>query len=233
MKYVLLTRAEENNKNTIKEIDTYNKENIIFRYLHCPLIKYHTANSNLHILHNYSEIIIASKYAARILINSMIRNPLWRIWVVGRSSRCLLEKEGFKIIYNATNIDELINYFPSDLYDKAIYLSSNKITKELPIQIERNIIYNVKYNNELPNYISQLKNKIDYTLLYSQNSAQTLIKLFVEKHLLYILENSTTIAISQKVADIIRPFVKNVIYCKNSDSRLMVKLLVDHAKNAK
>ncbi|ABV75046.1 hypothetical protein A1C_03865 [Rickettsia akari str. Hartford] len=222
MKSVLLTRNIEENNKTIKKISKYNLD---LRYIHCPLIKYATLDFNIYSLDNYSNIIITSKYSANILVGYNLKQD---IWVVGSKSKRLLGK---KVIYTAKNVADLIKHFPPDLYEQTIYLSSNEITKDLPNKIARHIIYNVEYLNELPiSIIKELEKNIDFILLYSQNSAKTFIRLLLQNNLLTYLQDSLVVAISLKVANIVRPFIKNVVYCDDRNPNDIIKLLFENAK---
>ncbi|MGX6959824.1 MAG: uroporphyrinogen-III synthase [Rickettsia endosymbiont of Pentastiridius leporinus] len=223
MNSILLTRSLESNAETIKEIEKYN---LNFYYIHCPLIQYKPVDFNIDILNHYSNIIITSKYAANILANHDLEQ---NIWIVGNKSKQLLGK---KVAYAANNINDLIKHFPPNLYEQTIYLSSNEITQDLPDKITRHIIYNVEYLNELPLSIIEEfeKNAIDFVLLYSQNSAKTLVKLLNENNLLEYLQNILIIAISSKVANIVRPFFKNVVYCDDKSPNDIIKLLIENAK---
>ncbi|WP_341791077.1 uroporphyrinogen-III synthase [Rickettsia endosymbiont of Gonocerus acuteangulatus] len=222
MKSVLLTRSWEANLETTQEIGKY------FHYINCPVIKYKTLDFDINILKNYSNIIITSKYAATIITEYELNH---NIWVVGNKSKQLLKNKGLKIAYAGKNVDDLMQHFLADLYEQAIYLSSNEITKDLPDKIKRYIIYNVEYLNDLPlSVVKELKNSVDFILLYSQNSAKTLLKLLSENNLLEYLQNSLVIAISSKVANIVRPFFKNVVYCDDQNPNDLIKLLFDNAK---
>ncbi|WP_341795062.1 uroporphyrinogen-III synthase [Rickettsia endosymbiont of Rhinocyllus conicus] len=222
MKSVLLTRSLEANLETTQEIGKY------FHYINCPIIKYKTLDFDANILKNYSNIIITSKYAATIIVEYELNH---NIWVVGDKSREILINKGFKIAYAGKNVDDLMQHFPDDLYEQAIYLSSNEITKDLPDKIKRYIIYNVEYLNELPlSVVKELKNSVDFILVYSQNSAKTLLKLLNENNLLEYLQNSLVIAISSKVANIVRPFFKNVVYYDDQNPNDLIKLLFENAK---
>ncbi|QQV75243.1 hypothetical protein H6P87_00793 [Rickettsia tillamookensis] len=150
------------------------------------------------------------------------------IWVVGSKSKRLLGK---KVVYTAKNVEDLIKHFPPDLYEQAIYLSSNEITKDLPNKIARHIIYNVEYLNELPvSIVKEFENNIDFILLYSQNSAKTFLRLLLQNNLLEYLQDSLVVAISLKVANIVRPFIKNVVYCDDQNHNDIIKLLSENAK---
>jgi len=230
MKSVLLTRSPKENRKIIERI---NKFNLNFRYIECSLIKYKPLDFDINILNNYSNIIITSKYAASILAGHNLKQD---IWVVGNTSKKLLENKklenkGLKVVYAAKNVDDLIDHFPTNLYEHTIYLSSNEITKDLPDKIKRHIIYNVEYLSELPlSVVKEFENNIDFILLYSQNSADTLIKLLRQNNLLGYLQKSLVIAISLKVANIVRPFLKNVVYCDEQNPNDIIKLLSENAK---
>ncbi|WP_419235448.1 uroporphyrinogen-III synthase [Rickettsia endosymbiont of Nabis limbatus] len=225
MKSILLTRSWEANLETTQEIDNHV---LNFHYINCPIIKYKTLDFDINIWGGYSNIIITSKYAAAIIAEYKLNH---NIWVVGDKSKQLLENKSLKIAYTAKNVDDLIQHFPSDLYKQTIYLSSNEITKDLPDKIKRYIIYNVEYLNELPlSVVKELKNSVDFVMLYSQNSAKTLLKLLNENNLLEYLQNSLVIAISLKVANIVRPFFKNVVYCDDQNPNDLIKLLFENAK---
>lgn len=226
MQSVLLTRSWEDNLETTQEIDNHV---LNVHYINCPIMKYKTLDFDINILKNYSNIIITSKYAAAIIAEYELNHNI--CWVVGDKSKQLLENKRLKIAYTAKNVDDLIQHFPSELYKQTIYLSSNEITKDLPYKIKRYIIYNVEYLNELPlNVVKELKKSVDFVLLYSQNSAKTLLKLLNENNLLEYLQNSLVIAISLKVANIVRPFCQNVVYGDNQNSNDLIKLLFENAK---
>ena len=114
---------------------------------------------------------------------------------------------------------------PSKLYGDSIYLSSNKIAQDLPSAIKREIIYQVKYKEYIPE-IEKIKKGVDYILLYSQNCASTLLHLLIENNLVSLLLHATIIAISAKVADIVRPFAKNMFYCNSNKPEQMLELLM-------
>lgn len=225
MKSVLLTRRPEINRKTIKKISKYN---LNFNYIECSLIKYQDLDFDAEILKDYSDIIITSKHAAEIIVKYNINK---NIWVVGNTSKRLLDNKGLKVAFVGKNVDDLIKHFPSHLYEWTIYLSSNEITTDLPYKIKRHTIYNVEYLNKLPlSVIKELKNSVDFILLYSQNSAKTLVKLLDENNLLEYLQKSLVLAISLKVTNIVRPFFKNVVYCDGQHPNDIIKLLSENAK---
>lgn len=223
IKSVLLTRSEEDNLEIIRNLQPG-----VFKYICSPLVQYKSLQISDDI-GNYSDIIITSKYAAKILTNYAKGLLLKKnIWLVGKSSAQMLQ-DTFEIQYVAANIEELMKQLPQEIYSKTIYLSSNEITKDLPIKIKRVIIYEVEYARDLCQ-IDELQKGINYILLYSYNTTNTLIELFAKNNLLPLLANSTVIAISEKVADNIRFFVKNVVYCDDGKPEQMLELLLNDAK---
>lgn len=240
MKSVLLTRSAEDNDDIIRMLESKNfasdKEQLLnqrpkFKYICSPLIKYRELGFNPAILYDYNNIIITSKVATKLFVsqfnqqpNLQHQNPIKKIWVVGDSSNIILGQHNFTIAYKAQNIQELIENIPPQLYKQSIYLSSNEITQDLPSAIKRQIIYEVQYANTL-HHIEEIKKGVDYILLYSQNSAKTLVTLLKQNNLLELFFSTKVITISEKVATIIRFFTKNVIYCNGGQPEEMLTLL--------
>lgn len=223
IKSVLLTRSAEDNLEIISSLQPD-----VFKYICSPLVKYKSLQISENI-ENYSDIIITSKYAAKILTNHTKGLLLKKnIWLVGKSSEQIFQ-DNFEIQYVAANIEELMKQLPGKIYSKTLYLSSNEITKDLPAEIKRIIVYEVEYAKDLCQ-IDEIEKGINYILLYSYNATNTLIKLFTKNNLLPLLANSTVIAISEKVADNIRFFVKNVVYCDYGKPEQMLELLSNDAK---
>ena len=236
MKSVLLTRSQADNYDIIRALED-NDIKCNFNYISSPLVKPKNLRISSNILRDYHNIIVTSKFATKILVtwsakqSSLVNNPIIKknIWVVGNSSKLILEQNNFIIKYVAENVEDLIRNLPQAIYHQTIYLSANEITQELPNQIDRKIIYEITYANKLQK-IKELEQGVDYILLYSQNSARTLIELLIQYNLLAILSNCLIITISKKVADIIRSFTKNVVYCYSGKTNQMLELLIRDAK---
>ncbi|WP_341756447.1 MULTISPECIES: uroporphyrinogen-III synthase [unclassified Candidatus Tisiphia] len=227
MKSVLLTRSLEDNYDIIRELER-NYE-CRFNYICCPLVEYQTLPLDATLLHDYPNIIITSKFAAKILAghqNLAKKN----MWIVGNSSRIILEQNNLIVQYVASNIQNLLENIPPAIYDQTIYLSSNEITQDLPQAIKRHIIYQVKYATKLQQ-MAEIEKGINFILLYSQNSTKTFLELLIKNNLLKLLANSLVITISKKVANIISSFSKNVVYCDNGQPQQMLELLIYHAQN--
>ncbi len=220
---VLLTRSEEENIEFIASI----KESM-FNFESCPLIKYQNIKFDYSTIDQYSDIIISSKYAAKILpLASLHKN----IWVVGEESAKILESKNYNIKYIADDFKQLLQNIPKSNYHNMIYLSGNHITKIPPIGIKRVVFYQVRYTNSLDEeQINAIKNDIDYIMLYSSNSARTFLKLLKAHNLIKPLENSIIIAISLKVAEILKPHFAFIICCDEGKHQQMKGLLLNDQK---
>jgi uroporphyrinogen-III synthase len=227
MKVVLLTRSNEDNlqiKNHLPE-----KEFSVFS---CPLLSYTDLPFDASILKNYTDVIITSKRAARIVEEALKPSGFQGLnfWVVGENSKLILLKHKANLTYATKNVADLSSHLPKTALDKFIYLSGSEITMELPVK--REIVYNVKYTKHLPTDVLDLFDKgIDYIMLYSQNCAKTLVDLLVRYELLKKLENTTVIAISSKVASRLNGYCNRIICCDDDhyDTNKMVKILIDDA----
>lgn len=233
-KSVLLTRSMEDNYDIIRAIENNNfsfrkyqhKTNAFeqkFKYICSPLVQYTGLRFNPVILLNYQHIILTSKFATNIFVSGRNNYPHINphIWVVGNSSNIILTQQNCPVSYIARNIQDLLEHFPQEFYKQTIYLSSNEITQELPPEIRRQIVYQVQYVSQLC-HLEDIKQGLDYILLYSSNSAKTLIKLFTENNLLELLSTTQVITISKKVADIIKIFNRNVVYCEDGKPEQML-----------
>jgi Uroporphyrinogen-III synthase HemD len=152
-------------------------------------------------------------------------------WVVGNQSASILKQAGLKIAYIASDVEDLIKHFPKELYSSTIYFSGDKITKDLPHEIKRCIVYQVSYCETLTSeQINAISNGVNYILLYSKNCARALVKLFKHYNLLKILENATIITISSNIASELKQYCNNTISCDNGKHEQIIELLINHAK---
>ena len=223
MKKLLLTRSPIENTEITERLQNH------FEYIHLPLISYQDLHFDYKVLKEYSSCIITSKHSASILEFNDLSNHLEMI-VVGQWSSEILRKKGFKIKYIAQNVDDLLSIFsyPEFTTESSIYLSSNKITQDLPVA--RMVVYNVTYKTHIDVItFEQISAGLDFILLFSQNSAHTLIALFCKYNLLDTLRNVRIFVISEKVAKIMKPYSDHVIYNKEGDHQL-VNILLEYAK---
>ncbi|RYE06538.1 MAG: hypothetical protein EOP33_05040 [Rickettsiaceae bacterium] len=231
MKSVWLTRSYSQNLELEQQLKFCN-----FKLINQPLITYVDYGKVIdeNVINRYTSIIVTSKHAAKIIVNSSLayRKAVINVWVVGDNSAMILKQAGFKIEFIAINVEHLITNLPQSLYNKMIYLSANIITQMLPKEIKRLIIYLVKYNIKLsPNKVSIFKQGIDYILLYSKNCANTLIQVMNRYHL-YKLKKSTIIALSSKIAQEISPYFDNVLHCDIERHNTIIELLIKNEKYA-
>ena len=206
VKKVLLTRSKEDNK--------YLRQILVpkgYACLEISLIEHVNLPLNITILEDFTDIIITSKRAAKLLpMDDGTKNA----WVVGSTSAEILRQKNYNIKYIAYSASELRDHLPNNIYDHMIYLSSNIVSVDMPLAIKKTVVYKINYKDYLSNIeIQILKNGLDYILLYSENCAKTLIKLIVENDLLKYIENSVIIAISSKVEKVVRDYFKQIVTC--------------------
>jgi len=227
----LLTRSESANSSLRGHIAYDGGE--VFE---CNLIDYELSQFDDSILDEYTDLVVTSPFAANNIprANSNCRYA----WVVGVFSRDILESRGYKIRFCAPDASslkkELQSLWPSISSKaqrsalrngklsgkgvKAIYLSSNNITLEMPLFVKRKVFYNVLYKKSLSETeIKRFKHGVDYILLYSENCAKTLLQLLQENDLLKYLKKTTIVAISSKVGNVLEGYVKNIKICDGSE----------------
>lgn len=226
MTSVLLTRSASENEGLKLELKRTD-----FNLIDCPLIEYENIELQFNEIKNYNNIIITSKHAAKILTKyckDFSKDASFH--VVGELSAEILQSAGLKVVSTSVDVDDLIGQIPESIFSEAIYLSSNKITQELPTEIKRQIIYRVKYKSALSSREIELLNQgVDYILLYSQNSAKKLMNLLKAESLIKTLQNTTILAISVKVAKEVLPYFEKIIYCEKGEHKKMIGLLISHA----
>lgn len=169
---------------------------------------------------NYSNIIITSKYAAKLICDAKNIGNIDEkyFWVVGQASANILGNNGYNIKETASTARQLIEKLPSDILSDMLYLSGDHITTDMPEPVRRLIIYKVQYKNNLSSdEIEMIKNGMNYVTLYSENSAKTLYTLLSRNNLLKYMEDSVLVAISEKVANIMSGCCKDIITMNNSD----------------
>ncbi len=207
---ILLTRA--------KSANAILKEKLIsFGYdlLECSLIEYELLPFDSSILGNYQDIVVTSNFVANHIPEASESTKY--AWVVGEKSSEILKEKGYQIKFCAQNAVFLKKELIKINNKKAIYLSGNQITVDMPQSIERNIFYNTHYKKALTKIeIQNFKNRVDYILLYSENCAKTLLQLLLENDLVKYLENTTIVAISYKVGRVVENHFKNLEICNGS-----------------
>ena len=229
MTSVVLTRSQFENDAFKKDLSSYN-----FTFVDLALIEYENLGLNKAVVAGFNNIIITSKYAAKILASrSKDLKPGVQFWVVGELSADILRTVGLNVEYQACDVENLISAIPQEIYVDCLYLSANEITSDLPCEIQRQIIYNVKYKQQLTDIQIELLNKgVDYILLYSVNAAKTFAKLIIDNDMQLKLQNATVITISASVAKEVLPYFKKIVYCEKGKHTKMIELLTSHAETS-
>ncbi|KHO03687.1 RPE1 domain protein [Rickettsia felis str. Pedreira] len=143
------------------------------------------------------------------------------------------------IIYNVEYLNELpvsiIKEFKSNIrhlskpaYREKVKGDTEVLATAAYIEVREDASTGSTY--KLPLEAKFRKMSIDFILLYSQNSAKTFLRLLLQNNLLEYLQDSLVVAISLKVANIVRPFIKNVVYCDDQNPNDIIKLLSENAK---
>ncbi len=142
------------------------------------------------------------------------------------------------IIYNVEYLNELPLSVIKEFENNIRYLSKVAYREEFKGNTERRTAAYTSVREDsstgstykLPLEVEFGKMSIDFILLYSQNSAKTFLRLLLQNNLLEYLQDSLVVAISLKVANIVRPFIKNVVYCDDQNPNDIIKLLSKNAK---
>ena len=208
-KSILLTRAKSANLILKEKLAPYG-----FDLFECSLIEYKLLKFDTKILNEFIDIVITSSFAANKLPNIDYKYA----WVVGENTKKILEDKGYKIRFCAPDAITLKKELQKNTYIKAIYLSGDNITLEMPSNVRRVVFYKTFYKKFFSDFeIQKFRQGVDYILLYSENCAKTLLQLLLENGLLKYLENSTIVAISSKVAKVVEGYFKNIKNCNGSN----------------
>jgi hypothetical protein len=128
----------------------------------------------------------------------------------------LAKNKNIKIIQIAKNIKELESNIPKKR-DDLIYYSGNNITKPLP-GVYNKIIYNVSYNQNVPQNFVSMIDSINVTLFYSYNTAKHFIRLLDNNNLTYKIKDKNIVALSEKIALLFKGITENVFFSKNNNN---------------
>jgi|GEM_PF-887369 len=229
MTSVVLTRSQLENEAIKQELNSYN-----FSFIDLPLIEYKNLEFGSEAVEGFRNVIITSKHAAKMAAFRCNDFNHVRFWVVGNLSASILKAAGLNVECEACDVKDLMQTIPQEIYESCIYLSANEITTEMPDKIKRQIIYNVKYKQQLIDIEAKsLNESIDYILLYSVNAAKTFMKLVIENGLQVKLQNATIITISAGIAKEVLPYFKKIIYCKKGKHTKMIGILTSHAETSR
>jgi uroporphyrinogen-III synthase len=185
----------------------------------------------------YSEIIITSKYAARLIalaISNLFTNCDRSFWIVGEASSRIIYDAVKRILKqpNMTTVQDISTLISrlknlETRYDRMLYLSGDKISRNLPSFINRTIIYRTEYRTDMSETEKdQLNVAPDYALLYSSNAARALLNILDKYDLLYLLKSSTLICISEKVSKLLELYAGRTLYPSIPKHQEVLKLLL-------
>lgn len=227
MKYkVLLTRSIKENQKLHDKLAYLG-----FETISCPLIKY--TNLPFQICHDsHQTIIVTSKYAARLVASHITYNDdlnkTYNALTVGKKSANILSKTMHcKILYIASDVQDLIKHLHNHQYENVIYFAGSQITQEINHTIDKKIIYNVDYTQDLSEAdLRMLGQKLDYIMIYSFNCAKALFNLITKYYMLDIFKNPKIIAISAKVGNVFKDYSANILVSKSATEESMIKLLM-------
>lgn len=208
-KSILLTRAKSANLILKEKLAPHG-----FDLFECSLIEYKLLKFDVKILNEYTDIVITSSFTANKLPNIDYKYA----WVVGENTKKILESKGYKIRFCAPDAITLKKELQKNTYIKAIYLSGDNITLEMPSNVKRVIFYKTFYKKIFSDFeIQKIRHGIDYILLYSENCAKTLLQLLLENDLLKYLKSSTIVVISSKVGKVVEGYFENITNCNGSN----------------
>ncbi|RTK92398.1 MAG: hypothetical protein EKK61_04595 [Rickettsiales bacterium] len=210
---ILLTRSIEANEKLKKQLANKNLE-----ILECNLIEYKLLPFDIETIKKYSGLVITSNFVAHNLPIAPYKEI--QIYVVGTESAGILLEKKYNIKYCAPNATILKSKL-LNISEKLLYLSGNHITIDMPDYVDRFIYYEVIYLKSLTKIQKAKFNQgFNYILVYSENCAKTLLKLFKDNDLINSLVNSTIVAISSKVGLVFKDSCRNIIIANNAENML-------------
>lgn len=217
---VILTRSLEENNILAAKISTLG-----FNPISSPMLSYETLNSDFSRFSKYTDIIITSKFAAKIIAQHYMYDV--KAWVVGKESAALLQTNKCIDIPGVyKNVEDMVSSLPNFMHGSAVYFSGDHITQEIPF-IDRYVVYNTEYSSKLTDETLDItkQNKAHFIMVYSSASVQNFMNLVKNYNLLQNLKNSVVIAISDEVGKILKPYVRDILSPKYPGSEEMIKLL--------
>jgi uroporphyrinogen-III synthase len=223
MKYVLLTRSEENNK-ILSDI----LQNLSFSTYSFPMIKLEALQDKINFIkQNYlgATVIITSNFVANIIARQM-SDMSFSAYCIGESSCLILKKSGTKIISTYQNLSEMQKDLSKKSLPNLIYLAGNIISEELNFRHKKEIIYNTTYTQNFTQDLINLFNsdKIKCAAFFSKNTAQAFLTL-VNKHKIEI-KNLKIICMSWSISDIfLREGFTDVHTSKKPDMESLINIL--------
>lgn len=218
-KNVIITRTHEENLILAKKINKLGLNPIS-----SPMLS-HTINlSNFAEFEDYTDLIITSKFAAQII--SKYYPYKVNAWVVGEESSDIIQKNvNIKLKNTYETVFELIKSLQSKK-NKFLYLAGNYTSQDIAFA-DKQVIYTTEYASILSDDVIETmqKDKADFLMFYSKNSAVNFIDLVKCYKRLQNLQNSVVIAISKEVGDVLKGYVKEILCPKSPSANQMLELL--------
>lgn len=189
--------------------------------LNLPLLSYEWLGFDQNLIYDNDYLIITSKFVAQSL--PVIQADV-RIIVVGEESAKILQAKGYDIFMISRNAGEIRSYLIDNptMQDKEIlYLRGNYIAVNMPDYVKTIITYNASYSTELnQDKIALIQQKPDYILLYSANSASTLLNLIIQYKLHEFVQDAKIVALSDRIAAVFDGVIEQQKICHNTDEIL-------------
>lgn len=205
---ILLTRSIDENAKTKEAL-----RGMPLEIFECPLISYELLSVDWGRLKLCDYVIVTSKFLAQHFpINADFRP---KILVVGEVSAAILEAKNYIIELCGENAEQIKNYLEAkEIFrtSKIIYFCGTYISTPMPNFVEQYEVYKVDYMQDLtPAQITSFQTPLSYIMLYSENSAKTLLKLIVKYNLQSYLNDTIIISISDKVSKILNHLCSQIV----------------------
>ena len=216
---VIITRTDDENLILAQKIKVLGGKPIC-----APMLSHKVVVSDFVQFQNYTDIIVTSKFAARII--SKAYPVTVDAWVVGEESGELLDcNRNINVRACYDSVLECIEAL-QNTQNKFLYLSGDHISHEI-FFADRQVIYHTEYAKILSwGVLETIRTKsAHFIMFYSKNSAVNFIDLVKRYKLLQSLRNSAVIAISKEVAAILTSYVKEVFYPAKPTAHEMLELL--------
>jgi uroporphyrinogen-III synthase len=205
---ILLTRSIEENAKTKDAL-----QGVPLEILECPLISYQLLSVDWTRLNSCDYIIITSKFLAQhfpINIYSKLK-----VLVVGEVSASILEEKKYIIELCVENAEQIKTHLEAQEIlraSKIIYFCGDNISTPMPNFVEQYEVYKVDYTHDLTHeQIASFQSPLSYIMLYSENSAKTLLQLILKYNLQSYLNDTIIICISDKVSKIFNHLCDQIV----------------------
>ncbi len=167
------------------------------------------------IVSNSKIVLISSPRAAQIVIEDKSLTKQINFLIIGARSQKKLREAGYKnIIFTSQNSDQMLKYIKLNFtkikkfkFKNILYLTSSvgNITfqkKLIKMGVQVKVIYRTAYKKSLRKDTINLikKNQIDVCLVFSQENAKLLIKLFKKHKLMRAAKSVTFLSMGRKIS---------------------------------